>query len=82
MRIVHANFGINRINSLGARVASVRNEKNTASLPADAVMQMISLNFKLEYVLCLRALHTAEIDCPHIYSTATVVITKLLFQIL
>ena len=47
--------------SLIARAASVRNEKNTALLLADAVMQMISLNFELEYILRSRPLHAAEL---------------------
>ncbi len=62
--------------------ASVRNGKNTALLPAEAAMQMVSLNFKLEPVLCLRAFNTATIQCPPICLIATIVITKLLFQIL
>ena len=61
---MRANFGVNRINSPGATAGSVINEKYTALLPADAVMQMISLNFKLEYALYLWAIHTAENDCP------------------
>ncbi len=44
---INADFGVNRINSLGARAASVRNGKNTALLPAEAATQMILLNFKL-----------------------------------
>ena len=45
--------------------ASLRNEKkNTALLPADAVTDMISLNFKLEYVLYLWVIHTAENEFP------------------
>ena len=43
--IIHANFGVDRINSLGAMATSVRNEKKTALLPAEAAMQMIPLNF-------------------------------------
>ncbi len=89
--IIHANFGVNRINSLRARAALVRNEKNTALLPEEAVtmISMISMNFKLEFVLCLRALHNAEIEYPPISSTATIFssnihttifIAKLLFQ--
>ncbi len=46
--------------------ASVINEKNTALLPAEAAMQMISLNFKVEPVLCLRAFNTGAIQCPSI----------------
>ncbi len=46
--------------------ASVRNEKNTASLPAVAVMQMVSLNLNLEYVLYLWAIHIADNGCPPI----------------
>ncbi len=62
--------------------ASVRNGENTALLPAEAAMQMISLNFKLEPVLCLRAFNAVAIQCPPICLTDTIVITKLLFQIL
>ena len=40
-------------------------------------MQMISLNFKLELVLCLRTFNTAEIQCSPIFLSA-----KILFQIL
>ena len=64
--IIPANFGVNGINSLGAMAASARNEKNTALLPAEAAMEMISLNFKLEPVLCLRDFNTAAIQCPPI----------------
>ena len=38
---IHANLGVNRINSLGIRAAPLRNEKDTALLPAEAAMQMI-----------------------------------------
>ncbi len=55
--------------------ASVRHAKNTALLPAEAAMQMISSNFKLEPVLYLRAFNTAVIQCPTICFKATIVIT-------
>ncbi len=55
IRIIHANFGVNRINSLGARAAWVGNEQNTALLPGDAVMQMISLKAKARLFRSLKA---------------------------
>ena len=53
IRIFHANFGVNRIRSLGARAVSTRKKIQLlmifeASLPAVAVIEMISLNFKFK----------------------------------
>ncbi len=62
--------------------ASVTSTKNTAFLPAAGLVNGRLGKLLVECVLCLRAFHTAENECPPICQIAKIVSTKLLLQTL